>query len=124
MCVCIWITYTLRLPNVHFWLCIEADLLHFLVKSERSCCMTHIWLLECCSYWRAAELQDPPSPFLTIFILPCPLHSSPLPPPPSFVSSSLPLFFPSLSGRAACGGPSQPNPEPTGTRGSSGCNSE
>lgn len=45
---------------------------------------------------------------------------------PSFVSFSLPVFFHSLSGRATRGSPSQPNPEPTGTRsrGSSGCNSE
>lgn len=117
-------THTLKLPNVHFWLCDNSYIWCCLVKPKRPFCMTLIRLLEYCSCWRAAELRDPPSPFLTIFILPCTLHSSPLSLPPSFVSFSLPLFFHSLSGRATCGGPSQPNPEPTGTRGSSGCNSE
>lgn len=45
-----------------------------------------------------------------------------LPPPLLFSSPS--SFLPSLSGRATRGGPSQPSPEPAGTRGSSGCNSE
>lgn len=71
--------------------------------------------------WRAAELPDPPSPSLTIFI--CPPFVSPPPPRPSLVLFPL-LFSPSLSGRATRGGPSHTNPEPTGTRGSAGCNSE
>lgn len=52
------------------------------------------------------------------------MHSSLLPPPhPSLVLFSL-LFSHSLSGRATRGGPSHTSPEPTGIRGSTGCNSE
>lgn len=85
-----------------------------------------LWLWDDPSHWRAAELQDPPSPFsdhLHPFM--CPPFVSPFPfPPPFFVLFSLLLFSHSLSGRATRGGPSQPNPEPKGTRGSIGCNSE
>lgn len=83
-----------------------------------------LWLWDDPSLWRAAELQDLLLPFPTIFILSCALHSSLPAPPPSFVLFSLLLFSHSLSGRATRGGPSQPNPEPKGTRGSIGCNSE
>lgn len=63
-------------------------------------------------------------PFPTIFILPCTSIRLSFPCPPLFFLFSLLLFSHSLSGRATRGGPSQPNPEPTGTRGSIGCNSE
>lgn len=53
----------------------------------------------------------------------CPPFVSPPSPHPSLVLFSL-LLSHSLSGRATRGGPSHTNPEPTGTRGSTGCNSE
>lgn len=71
----------------------------------------------------SSELQDPPLPLLPS------LHPSTYPHlscpslPPSFVFSLLP-FSHSPSGRATRGGPSQPSPEPAGSRGSGGCASE
>lgn len=77
-------THTLKLPNIRFWHCSNAYLLHCLVKPKRSYCMTLIRLLDCYSCWRAAELPDRPSPFSDH------LHPSMCPP---FVSP----FTPSLS---------------------------
>lgn len=80
--------------------------------------VTLLLLLESSWVTRASFSLFWPSSSFHVPSIRLPLHFS------LFCFLSLPLFFHSLSGRATCGGPSQPNPEPAGTRGSSGCNSE
>lgn len=83
-----------------------------------------LWLWDDPSRWEQLSYKTLLLPFPTIFILPCASIRLSFPSPSLFVLFSLLLFSYSLSGRATRGGPSQPNPEPTGTRGSIGCNSE
>lgn len=108
----------------NFWLSNNASVLHCLGKPKGLCCMTPVavrWSLPLESSWVTRPSFSLLQPSSSLHVPP---SVSPSPTPSLFVLFSLLLFSRSLSGRAARGGPSQPNPEPTGTRGSTGCNSE
>lgn len=81
-------THKLKMPDVHFWLCDNAYLLYCLVKTKRSCCMTHaavrlLLLLESSwvtrpafslfwpsSFFHVPSFVSPFTPSLLCFLLP------------------------------------------------------
>ena len=87
-------THTLKMPDVHFWLCNNAYLLHCLVKTKRSCCMTHaavrlLLLLESSWVTRPAFSLFWPSSSFHVPSFSLPFHSLPPLFPSPFLFSSI-----------------------------------